>query len=155
MSNVVPTENADTSRNNCSSPAPRSSVVIVCGVVPLPSVSQDVLVQMPSRFVSTDGGTEPVWTSRGRALLYRNGSSLVRVAIGDSPEFTMGRRDTLVRETLRENYRAGYFHAMYDVSPDGRRFAFTRPGADPAELVEVLHFDAEVRARTGKSTPRR
>ena len=105
--------------------------------------------------VSTDGGTEPVWTSRGRALLYRNGSSLVRVAIGDSPEFTMGRRDTLVRETLRENYRAGYFHAMYDVSPDGRRFAFIRSGADPAELVEVLHFDAEVRARTGKSTPRR
>jgi Tol biopolymer transport system component len=105
--------------------------------------------------VSTDGGTEPVWTSDGRALLYRDGSSLLRVAVGTSPEFTVGRRDTLVRETLRENYRASYFHAMYDVSPDGRHFAFIRNGGDGAELVAVLHFDAEVRARTERSARQR
>jgi dipeptidyl aminopeptidase/acylaminoacyl peptidase len=105
--------------------------------------------------VSTDGGTEPVWTSDGRALLYRSGSYLVRAAVGTSRVFTLGRRDTLVREMLRENYRASYFHAMYDVSPDGRRFAFIRSGAEAAELVAVLHFDAEVRARTDKSTRRR
>ncbi len=102
--------------------------------------------------VSTDGGAEPVWTSAGRALLYRSGSYVVRVAVGTSTDFTLGRRDTLARETLRENYRTSYIHAMYDVSPDGRRFAFIKAGADVAELVAVLHFDAEVRARTERST---
>ncbi|HMA24353.1 MAG TPA: hypothetical protein VKP00_10165, partial [Gemmatimonadaceae bacterium] len=105
--------------------------------------------------VSTDGGTEPIWTSDGRGLLYRSGNYLVRAAVGTSREFTVGRRDTVVREMLRENYRTSYFHAMYDVSPDGRRFAFIRSGAEAAELVAVLHFDAEVRARTEKSTRRR
>jgi hypothetical protein len=56
---------------------------------------------------------------------------------------------------LRENYRASYFHATYDLSPDRRRFAFIKSGVDAAELVAVLHFDAEVRARTEKSTGRR
>jgi hypothetical protein len=44
---------------------------------------------------------------------------------------------------------------MYDLSPDGRRFAFIKSGADAAELVAILHFDAEVRARTEKSAQRR
>ena len=105
--------------------------------------------------VSTDGGTEPVWTSDGRGLLYRSGSYLVRAAVGTSHEFTVARRDTLVREAPGENYRASFFHAMYDLSPDGRRLAFIRSGADAAELVAVLHFDAEVRARTEKSARQR
>jgi hypothetical protein len=79
----------------------------------------------------------------------------VRVAVGTSRDFTEGRRDTLVRETLRQNYRASYWHAMYDLSPDGRRFAFIKSGVEPAELIAVLHFDSEVRARTEKSTRRR
>jgi len=105
--------------------------------------------------ISTDGGTEPVWASDGRALLYRSGSALVRVAVGTSRDFTVGRRDTLVRETLRENYAANYFHAMYDVSPDGRRFAFIKSGVETAELVAVLHFDTEVRRRMENPTRRR
>jgi dipeptidyl aminopeptidase/acylaminoacyl peptidase len=105
--------------------------------------------------VSTGGGSEPVWTSDGRGLLYRSGNYLVRVAVGASRDFTEGRRDTLVRETRRENYRASYWHAMYDLSPDGRRFAFIKSGVETAELVAVLHFDAEVRTRMENPTRRR
>ncbi len=97
--------------------------------------------------VSSGGGSEPVWAPDGRALFYRAGKSLVRIAIGSSAEFTVGRRDTVAREMVRDNYRASYFHAMYDVSRDGRRFAFVKSGSEAAELVAVLHFDALVRAR--------
>ena len=88
-----------------------------------------------------------MWTRDGRALFYRSGRNLVRVAIGSAPRFTMGRRDTLARELVHENHRSSYFHAMYDVSPDGRRFVFAESGTDAPELVVVLHFDTELRAR--------
>ena len=97
--------------------------------------------------VSAAGGSEPVWARDGGALFYRSGYNLVRVAIGAGPRFTMGRRDTLAREMVRETYRSSYFHAMYDVSPDGRRFVFAESGAEAPELVAVLHFDTELRAR--------
>ena len=84
--------------------------------------------------------------------LRRAGASMV---LSNAYHLHLRPGDTLVREMLRENYRSSYFHAMYDVSPDGRRFAFIRSGAEAAELVAVLHFDAEVRARTEKSTRRR
>jgi serine/threonine protein kinase/Tol biopolymer transport system component len=97
--------------------------------------------------VSSAGGSEPVWARDGRSLFYRSGRTLVRVAVGPTSSFAMGRRDTLSREMVRENYRSSYFHAMYDVSPDGRRFAFAESGSEAPELIAVLHFDAELRAR--------
>jgi Tol biopolymer transport system component len=95
--------------------------------------------------VSSGGGAEPVWAPDGRALYYRTGEHLVRVATGSSPEFTVGRRDTLFREMLREGYRASYFHAMHDIAPNGRRFVFVKSGGEGEELVVVTHFDTDVR----------
>ena len=101
--------------------------------------------------VSLGGGAEPVWAPDGRALFYRIADYVVRVAIGVSPEFTVGRRDTLFREMLREGYRASYFHAMLDLAPDGRRFVFVKSGREPEELIVVTHFDTDVRrAFTGR-----
>ena len=95
--------------------------------------------------VSLGGGAEPVWSPDGRALFYRTADHVVRVAIGVSPALTIGRRDTLFREMLREGYRASYFHAMYDVAPNGRRFVLVKSGGEAAELVVVTQFDTDVR----------
>ena len=69
--------------------------------------------------VSTDGGTEPVWSRDGRELFYLNGDKMMAADIATRPAFTAGpprllyegRYDTSVTNT-----------SSYDVSLDGRRF---------------------------------
>ena len=71
-----------------------------------------------------------MWTRDGRALFYRSGRNLARVAIDFASRLSMGRRDTLAREAVHDDHRSSYVHAMYDVSLDGRRFVSAESGAD-------------------------
>jgi Tol biopolymer transport system component len=48
----------------------------------------------PGRQISTEGGTEAVWSRDGRELFYRNGSRMMAVAI-DTASLSVGETTTL------------------------------------------------------------
>jgi hypothetical protein len=74
--------------------------------------------------VSQAGGVDPVWRGDGRELYYWRGDALIAVPIDGSRD---GRPPILGAE--RVLFHSGYEHSvnsMYDVSPDGTRFAIVR-----------------------------
>jgi Tol biopolymer transport system component len=74
--------------------------------------------------VSTDGGTEPVWSHDGRELFYRGGQTVWAVDVRTSPTFSVGTPRALFADafTLSPNGSTGY-----SVSKDGKRFLFAQP----------------------------
>ena len=74
--------------------------------------------------VSRGGGLDPVWRGDGRELYYWRGDALIAVPIDGSQG---GRPAVLGAE--RVLFHSAYEHSvtsMYDVSPDGERFAIAR-----------------------------
>ncbi|MBZ5559378.1 MAG: serine/threonine-protein kinase [Acidobacteriia bacterium] len=77
--------------------------------------------------VSNDGGTDPVWRRAGGELFFRNGDSMLAVAVSTASGFSAGRP--------QEIWKGHYSHGMssscgapgltssnYDVTADGNRF---------------------------------
>ena len=114
-------------------------------VRPFPPDAGSGLVQ-----VSTDGGLDPVFAHSGRELFYRNGANeLVAVQFTENPTFATVREEVLFP---MDGYLTASAHAMYDVSPDDRRFVMLRTGADVAaapEVILVTNFFEELRERMG------
>ena len=69
--------------------------------------------------VSSEGGTEPLWSPNGRELFYRQGNAMMAVAIEWEPEFRL-RATSRLFEGPDEPSSATIRN--YDVSPDGERF---------------------------------
>ena len=114
-------------------------------VRPFPPDAGSGLVQ-----VSTDGGTWPVFAHNGRELFYRNAANeLVAVQFTEDPTFaTMGEAVLFPMD----DYLTTSAHAMYDVSPDDRRFVMLRmgdEGAASAEVILVVNWFEELRQRMG------
>ena len=78
--------------------------------------------------ISTDGGTEPVWSRNGRELFYRHGDQTMAADVATQPTFSAG--------TARVLFEGRYLPA-YDVSHDGRQFVMIQP--DPT-LTDEIHF---------------
>jgi Tol biopolymer transport system component len=95
------------------------------------------------RRVSTNGGTEPVWPSRGTDLLYRGANGmLMAAAITLSPELKVG--------TPRALFDAGRYESWFGATADGRRLLLIPVVANeqpPTQIHVVLNFLAELRAR--------
>jgi len=66
--------------------------------------------------VSTEGGTEPVWSPDGKTLYFRGLSNIMSASIAESP--------TLSASTPVPLFTDSYFHSVahgaYDIFPDGR-----------------------------------
>jgi serine/threonine protein kinase/Tol biopolymer transport system component len=95
--------------------------------------------------ISTDGGEEPLWSSDGRELFYRNGQKWMAVAVATKPEFRAD-RPRLLFEGSYLNV-PGY---SYDIAPDGRRFLMLQPVAQEVtatQLNVVLGWFEELRRR--------
>lgn len=93
----------------------------------------------PKIRISTDGGTEPLWSRDGSELFYRNNRSVMSVSIVTEPEFLPGKPEKL----FEGDYQMGDVQASpntnYDVSADGR-FIMLRP-TEPVEAdshIEVV-----------------
>src|SRR6185437_2337543 len=93
--------------------------------------------------VSSNGGTEPVWSRDGHRLFYRGDGRLMAATISGGAAFTIARRDTMLTDTY---LLAGNPHANYDVMPDGSHFIFLQ-GADSGELIVVSNWESVVRSR--------
>jgi serine/threonine-protein kinase len=101
--------------------------------------------------VSAGGGTEPVWSSDGRELFYRNAGRMMVVPVRLQPEFGVGAPRVLFERALK---RGLYDSLSYDVTADGRRFLMIERKMDlaPNQLNVVLDWAHELRDRVAVST---
>ena len=100
--------------------------------------------------VSTDGGSEPVWSRDGRRLFYRGGRDLMAAVIRPNPAFTVVARDSVLVDTYMY---ATNPHANYDVMPDGNHFIFLEAD-DEGELIVVANWTSVLRARVAGGVSR-
>jgi hypothetical protein len=93
--------------------------------------------------ISSDGGSEPIWQSDGRAIFYRSASALMKVQwplVGSASQPKPLFRDVYVRSTRRE--------VNYAVTRDGSRFLMVEclpPPDRPVSLVIGWPSDLESR----------
>ena len=92
--------------------------------------------------ISTNGGTEPIWTANGRELLYRaftpSGLAFLSAEIRSLSPF---RTDPprLLFEAKAGEYDSTVPIRGWDVSADGQRFLVVRPIAPTDKPVTVMH----------------
>jgi eukaryotic-like serine/threonine-protein kinase len=108
--------------------------------------------------ISTDGGTEPLWSHRGTELFYRDASgNLVAVGVNADLTFSVGRATTLFPA-------AGYtstartlpflrFAPQYAVAPDDKRFLMIRPleTRSPDNIIVVENWFEELKTAASGS----
>ena len=82
--------------------------------------------------VSTNGGTQPRWSTDGKEIFYVEGSTLVAVQVSTRPDFSVG-SVTRLFEHRALTLQLGRAFAHYDVSADGRRFLLAAPVDEEAE----------------------
>ena len=112
-------------------------------VRPFPNVQASVFQ------VSTNGGSEPIWSHSGRELFYRNGAGeLVAAEVVTGPTFSVTRQQALFSTT---GYRSNLFDRQYDVALDDQRFLMIlaeQPDV-ASEFVVVLNWFEELKAVLG------
>jgi Tol biopolymer transport system component len=92
--------------------------------------------------ISTNVGTEPIWTANGRELLYRgftsSGMAFFSASVRSLSPFQV---DTprLLFETKFGEYDSTGPTRGWDVSADGQRFLLVRPVAPTDKPVTVMH----------------
>ena len=92
--------------------------------------------------ISTEGGTEPVWSPDGRELFYRNGEKMMKVAVNTQPDFRVSKPELLFAEW----YETRRISANYDITPDGQRFLMIKgEQTTPTEIKVVLNWDEELK----------
>jgi hypothetical protein len=94
--------------------------------------------------ISTDGGTEPVWSRDGRELFYLNGDKMMALEIATAPTFKAGAPRLLFEGRFVFSPNGV---AAYDVAADGR-FLMVQPlHPDPPtnQIQVVLNWFEELR----------
>jgi Tol biopolymer transport system component len=100
----------------------------------------------PKAAVSTAGGLQPVWSRDGRELFYREGESMMAVAVTHRPFRAAAPRRLF--EMPSALYNLDPFVADYDVAADGRFLSVRREEA--AEIHVVLNWAEELRRALGR-----
>ena len=97
------------------------------------------------RSVSPDGGNEPLWSSSGRELFYRNGDKMMVVRVETEPELRVGTPEVLFEGRFAITHRPDT-PRNYDVSRDGQRFLMVQTVDDPApaQINMVLNWFDEL-----------
>jgi len=83
--------------------------------------------------VSTQGGTEPVWSHDGHELLYRSGDKMMAVPIVIQPTFHASKPEVLFEKI----YWMLNFRQNYDVTSDGRRFLMIKESEQVAVATHI------------------
>jgi serine/threonine-protein kinase len=107
----------------------------------------------PKIQVSSNGGTDPIWSRDGGEIFYRNDDAMMAVTVSTQATFRASRP--------RELWRGHYSHGMgsscgmpgatsanYDVSADGKRFVMIKDldqDAVSTRIVVVLNFAEELK----------
>jgi serine/threonine-protein kinase len=96
--------------------------------------------------VSTEGGTDPVWSRDGRELFYRNGVSLMVVSATPGAALKVGMPQKLFDQQMATQVNPGTGSLNYDVAPDGR-FLMIIPTGRNDEFEVVLNWSEELKRR--------
>ena len=99
--------------------------------------------------VSTDRGTEAVWSRDGRELFYRNRDSMMAVTVQAGDRSSPGSRTSSSKGHYAMGPVAGFTN--YDVSRDGQRFLMVKSEQGPVgtQLNVVLNWFEEIERRAG------
>ena len=84
--------------------------------------------------VSTNGGTEPLWTGNGSRVVYRSSDSFISATLS----FAAGASVTAREELFADQYLVGFIHPNYDADRSGNRFVLLQPVGKP-EIVVVMN----------------
>jgi serine/threonine-protein kinase len=79
--------------------------------------------------VSTDGGTDPVWSRDGHELFYRNGDKMMAVATIAQPTLQTSKPEIL--------FEKPFYAGSYDVTSNGRRFLMLKENEDVAAATHI------------------
>jgi Tol biopolymer transport system component len=91
------------------------------------------------------GDSPPLWSPDGRELFYRNGDSVMVVAVHTEPTFKPGKAESLFQ---------GKYASSWDINPDGKRFIMmkevesnTSEAGGPRKINIVLNWFEELKQR--------
>ena len=121
-----------------------SSGVFEVYVRPFPDVLKD------QQLISTGGGTEPLWGSKGRELFYRDPTGAVmRVPVVPGSMWAAGAPARLFDAPSYAASASGLART-YDVSPDGSRFVMMKNSPSPQtstgdRIIVVQHWFDELK----------
>jgi serine/threonine-protein kinase len=99
--------------------------------------------------VSSDGGTEPAWARDGRELFYRRGDRVLAAAVATGATFTASPPRVLFEGPYERDRGSGGAYPNYDVAPDGQRFAMIQAPTASSDIVVVLNWFEDLKARLG------
>ena len=99
--------------------------------------------------VSTQGGTQPVWSRNGKEIFYRVANKMMVVAVAAGVDVTLSQpRQLFEQRYVFQNISL----ANYDVSPDGQRFVMIKDEAGSGRLNIVLNWTEELKRLTAKGS---
>jgi serine/threonine-protein kinase len=100
-----------------------------------------------AKLISTEGGTEPMWSRDSKEIFYRNGEKMMAVAISTEPELAPA-KPTLLFEGRYETgqFYPGFRSTNYDVTADGR-FVMIRSeeSSESTQINVVLNWFEELK----------
>jgi eukaryotic-like serine/threonine-protein kinase len=92
--------------------------------------------------VSTQGGTQPLWSRNGKEIFYRVGNAMMVVNVSADGNLTLSQpRQLFEQHYVFQNVSL----ANYDLSPDGQRFLMIKDEAGSGRLNVVLHWSEELK----------
>ena len=95
--------------------------------------------------VSTDGGTEPVWSADGRQLFYRRGTQMIAVDVVTEPTFTAGQTRALFESARYVSDQGGALaNPEYDVFPDASALVMIEASTPLPRLHVIFNWLEEL-----------
>jgi eukaryotic-like serine/threonine-protein kinase len=92
--------------------------------------------------VSTQGGTQPLWSRNGKEIFYRVGNRMMVVDLSAGVDLTLSQpRQLFEQRYVFQNVSV----ANYDVSSDGQRFVMIKDEAGSGRLNVVLNWTEELK----------
>jgi serine/threonine-protein kinase len=100
--------------------------------------------------ISRQGGREPVWSSTGTELFYRQGASIMSVEVRTEQGIVAGEPRVMVSGDYGAEFTSSGSQT-YDVANDGRRFLLTQnvEQSTPRQIRIVLNWFDELKERVG------
>ena len=97
--------------------------------------------------VSDNGGGEPMWDRKGRALYYRASEGITVATVTSGAVLSVGARKLVLRGTDPSDPS----HQSYDVAPDGTHFLMLRHEGDERKAIVVHNWRRELREKLRKT----